>query len=86
MEIRPPNIRWPRILAGRLILRACRSGRLTLKDPGCDCGPTRRCPLQTYCRAANMERTAAARIEKWFWGVLVGATATMALYAMLTWT
>lgn len=33
-----------------------------------------------------MERTAAARIERWFWGVLVGATASMALYAMLTWT
>ena len=83
MNIRRTNIRWPTILIGRLILRACRLGSLKPEVPGCDCGPTRRCPLQTYCMAARMERTTGARLEKWFWRVIVGATVSLALYAML---
>lgn len=85
MSINGPNIRWPRVLAGRLILRACRSGNLKPAHPGCDCGPARRCPFQTYCMAAKMELTTGARLEKWFWRVIVGTTLSLAFYGLLTW-
>jgi len=33
--------------------------------------------------AARMERTTGARLEKWFWRVIVGATLSLALYGLL---
>jgi len=32
---------------------------------------------------AMLERTTAARLEKWFWKVIVGTTVSLALYAVL---
>ena len=58
-------------------------GSLKREDPGCDCGPARPCPLKTYCMTAMLERTTAARLEKWFWKVIVGTTVSLALYAVL---
>ena len=84
MRIRGTGNRWAGLLAGRLIQRVCRFGSLKPQAPECDCGPAKRCPLQTYCMAAKLERTTAARLERWFWGVVFGATISLALYVMLT--
>jgi hypothetical protein len=32
-----------------------------------------------------MERTTGARLEKWFWRVIVGATLSVAFYGLLVW-
>ena len=82
-NVKLPHSKWQNILLGRLILRACRSGSVKPKHPGCDCGPARRCPLQTYCMAAKLEHTAAARLEKWFWRVIFGTAVSLALYAVV---
>ena len=84
MGMKDSHIRWPRILVGRLILRACHLGKVKPEVSGCDCGPARRCPFQTYCMAARLERSTGARLEKWFWRVALGAGASLALYALLT--
>jgi hypothetical protein len=74
-------MKWQQILLGRLILRVCRSGSVKPEVPGCDCGPARRCPLQSYCAAAKLERTTGARLEEWFW-VMTGVAVSCGLCAL----
>lgn len=76
-------MRWPKMLSGRVIPRACQPASLELEQDECDCGPTRRCPLQCCCSAALIERTPCARLEKWFWRVTFGMGASLALYVLL---
>ena len=76
-------MKWQKILLGRLATRACRSSRPKAGTSGCDCGPEGRCPLQSYCAAARLEATTGARLERWFWKVILGGSVGLGLYALL---
>jgi len=76
-------MKWQKLLLGRLFLRFCQTAKRQPLAPGCDCPSAGRCPLYSFCRAARLESSAAGRVEKCFWVVMIGATGCMALYVVL---
>jgi hypothetical protein len=76
-------MKWPKLLLGRLFLRFCQSVRRQPQVPGCDCVSATRCPLYSFCRAAKLESSAAGRLEKVFWVIMIAVTGCWALYALL---
>jgi len=76
--------KWQQLLLGRLFLRFCPTAKRQPQVPGCDCAAAGRCPLYSFCRAAKLESSAAGRLEKGFWAVMIGVFACMALYGSLT--
>ena len=77
------SYKWEKILLGRLFLRFCQAAKRQTQGPGCECVSAQRCPLYSFCRAAQLEGSAAGRLEKGFWVVMIGGFGCFALYTLL---
>jgi len=76
-------VKWQKLLLGRLFLRFCQTAKRQAQAPGCECVSAQRCPLYSFCRAAQLEGSTAGRLEKGFWVVMIGGFGGFALYELL---